>query len=192
VVDRLASWSPDGQWIIFSSDVRSDGNLDIYRMRPDGSDLQVVYSSAERKSHPRYSPDGRYIVFTSGDQTDARTWEILRYDLENGSVTRLTTNETRDASPLYSPDGNSILYITTVSDGGQAIAVMDANGDNPRVIYNSPGADWAASYSPDGRFIAFSSNMNGGDRVFLMTSDGRNVQQVTSLEGTYPSWLPGA
>lgn len=192
VVDRLAAWSPDGEWIVFSSDVRSDGNLDLYRVRPSGADLEVIYSSAERKSHPRYSPDGRHIVFTSGDQTDATTWEILRYDLADGSVTRLTTNESRDGSPLYSPDGNSILYITTVKDGGQAIAVMDADGQNARILYNSPGADWAASYSPDGRFIAFSSNMNGGDRVYLMTADGQNVQQVTSREGTYPSWLPGA
>jgi TolB protein len=160
-------------------------------MRPNGTDLQVVYSSAERKSHARYSPDGQHIVFTSGDQNDATTWEILRYNLADGSVTPLTNNETRDASPLYSPDGKTILYITTVRDGGQAIAAMDADGQNPRVLYNSPGADWAASYSPDGRFIAFSSNMSGGDRVFLMTADGQNVQQVTSNEGTYPSWMPG-
>ena len=69
VTDRLASWSPDGEWVIFSSDVRSDGNLDIYRVRPDGSDLQVVCSSAERKSHARYSPDGRQIVFTRSSKT---------------------------------------------------------------------------------------------------------------------------
>jgi len=191
-VDRLASWSPDSQWIIFSSDVRQDNNLDIYRVRPDGSELQLVFSDSTRKSHPRYSPDGRYIVFTRGSESDASSWEIMRYDLSDGTLTQLTDNHVRDASPLFSPDGRTILFITQLDGGDNAIATLDAETKQIRILYNSPGSDWAASYSPDGRFIAFSSNMNGGDQVFLMTADGQNVQQITINGGAYPSWLPGA
>ena len=58
-----------------SSDVRKDG-ISISSRAPYWARFAVVYSSAERKSHPRYSPDGRYIVFTSGDEINATTWKF--------------------------------------------------------------------------------------------------------------------
>lgn len=191
-IDRLAAWSPDGDWIVFSSDVRQDGNYDIFRVRRDGTQLEAIYSSAERKSHARYSPDGRYLVFTAGDPNDASTWEIIRLDLVTGERTQMTNNTRRDASPLFSPDGTQILFITMLDGNDNAIALMNADGTETRILYNSPGSDWAAAYSPDGNFIVFSANPDGvKDQLFLMRADGTGVQQLTTNQGTYPSWLNG-
>ena len=49
VWDRLPAWSPDSEWIVYSSDVRGDQTFDLYRVRPDGSDEQLVYSDGQRK-----------------------------------------------------------------------------------------------------------------------------------------------
>jgi TolB protein len=190
-VDRLAAWSPDGEWVIFSSDVRGDGNFDLYRVRSDGTQLEEVFTSAARKSHPRYSPDGRYIIFTSGSANDAATWEIMRLDTTSGEILQMTNNSRRDASPLFSPNGARILFITMMSDGSNnALAEMNIDGTDAQVIYNSAGSDWSANYSPDGRYIVFSSNLTGSDQIYLMTADGTHVQQVTTTRGGYPSWLP--
>jgi len=52
--DIEPSWSPDGQWIIFSSD--RGGNFDLYVMKPDGSDLKRVTTDPFKDSDPSWGP----------------------------------------------------------------------------------------------------------------------------------------
>jgi Tol biopolymer transport system component len=62
-------WSPDGEWIVFTThpDWDTPGISNLYRMRPDGTAVEQLtfYSSnAFRASQPRYTPDGQWILFT--------------------------------------------------------------------------------------------------------------------------------
>ncbi|MBL8146605.1 MAG: PD40 domain-containing protein [Anaerolineae bacterium] len=61
--DTAADWSPDGQWIAFVSD--RAGNSDLYRMRPDGSDLQPILLSSVYEGDPSWSPDGQRLALIS-------------------------------------------------------------------------------------------------------------------------------
>ncbi len=188
--DRLPWWSPDGQWIIYSSDVRGDGMYDLYRMRPDGSDNQVVFSNGQRNSHARYSPDGRYVVFTTGaNPNNAATWEIGLLNLDDGAFQQLTRNDVRDSGPAFHPDGNSIIFVT-FNNGDLDIATMDLNGENRQLLTTHDGWDWSANYSPNGQYIVFTSTINQTDQLFLMTADGANIQQITTTGGAYASWIP--
>lgn len=189
--DRLAAWSPDGEWIIYSADENGDGLLTLRRVRLDGTeDESVLRLEGQRISHPRYSPDGRYLIFTVGpDARDASTWEIGRYDLTTGEFMQLTDNTVRDASAVFSPDGQTILYVTF--DGNDnALAIMDIDGRNARILYDTSGSDWQANYSPDGEFIVFTSNVSGEDQLYLITADGQNVQPITSAGGWSAAWIP--
>lgn len=64
-------WSPDGQWIVFSTrpwDMLPDGPSNLYTVRPDGSDLaQITHFKlgATRAVQPSWSPDGSLIIFTA-------------------------------------------------------------------------------------------------------------------------------
>lgn len=190
VWDRLPAWSPDGEWIVYSSDVRGDETFDLYRVRADGSDNQVVHSDGWRNSHARYSPDGDYLVFTAGsDVRDARSWEIRLLDLRTQETRLLTENAVRDASPSFSPDGQRILFVTSTGDN-RVLASMTRAGSEPRILYAGPGNVWSASFSPDGNFILVTATYQGEDQLFLMEADGGNVQQITVNGGAYASWIP--
>ncbi len=69
---------------------------------------------------------------------------------------------------------------------------MDADGSNVARLTNDPAEDWAAAWSPDGRFIAFTSNRDGDYHLFRMDADGSNVTQLTSGSATdyEPAYSP--
>ncbi|MEO1289320.1 MAG: hypothetical protein AAFV93_16280 [Chloroflexota bacterium] len=191
VTDRLPAWSPDGEWVLYSSEVE-EGIFEIRRVRIDDRTDEALISNGLYNGHARYSPDGRYIVYTTGaNRQDAGTWEIALLDTTTGSTTLLSNNDVRDASPVFSPDGTQILYITyNLENQSSGVAVMDIDGDNKQIIFDSDGSEWAASYSPDGQFIIFTSNATGSDELYLMTADGDGVQKFTDTGGNYASWIP--
>ena len=56
-------YSPDGQWLAFTSN--RGGNWDLYVMRPDGTGLRQVTSHAGKDDHAAWSPDSRELAFVS-------------------------------------------------------------------------------------------------------------------------------
>ena len=62
-LDRDATWSPDGNKIVFYS-YRS-GNADIWVMDSDGTNLMNLTNDAAGDLSPHWSPDGQYIIFSS-------------------------------------------------------------------------------------------------------------------------------
>jgi serine/threonine-protein kinase len=190
LTDRIPAWSPDGRWIVFSSDVRGDGSHDIYQIRPDGSDLSLVYSNGLRNSHPRWSSDDQYLLFTTGMVSDETTWDILRLNRRTEEVLALTDNTTKDSSAVFTPNGGQILFIAD-GEGGGAIAEMNLDGSDKRVIYDGPGEEWGATYSPDLRYLLFTSNPNPEqiDQLFLLSLESGEVRQLTFNAGMYGSWF---
>jgi hypothetical protein len=81
--DGLPAWSPDGQKIAFSRDV--DGNVDIFVINVDGTDLQRLTTAPGHDSVPAWSPDGRQIAFRS---TRNDLWQIFLMNAD-GSNQRL-------------------------------------------------------------------------------------------------------
>src|SRR5262245_37263590 len=59
-LDYNPVWSPDGQWIVFTSE--RNGSADLYRMRPDGSGLERLTDSPAYDDQAAFSPDGNQIA----------------------------------------------------------------------------------------------------------------------------------
>lgn len=194
-LDRLAAWSLDGEWLLYSNE-SSTGIFDLRRVRLDGTSDELLYTNGGYNAHPRYSPpDGRYLIFTSGtSRTAGDSWEIVRLEVASNQLVNLTNNDFKDASAVFSPDGQTILYVTfneeTRSD---AIALMDIDGGNQRIIFDSTGNDWAGSYSPDGRYIVITSDITGQDQLYLLSVENPvDVQQITTTGGSYATWIPSS
>jgi TolB protein len=64
--DTFPSWSPRGDWIAFTS--RRDGDYEIYRIKPDGTQLQRLTRLPGPDAHPSFSPDGEWIAFATGSR----------------------------------------------------------------------------------------------------------------------------
>jgi dipeptidyl aminopeptidase/acylaminoacyl peptidase len=105
-------WSPDGDWIAFATD--RDGNVEIYKVRPDGTELTRLTRAPGLDAHPRWSPDGRWLSFTSNRDGNYDIW-VMRAD--GSDAHNLTRHSASDDHATWSPDGKSIAFVS-MRDGG--------------------------------------------------------------------------
>jgi dipeptidyl aminopeptidase/acylaminoacyl peptidase len=70
------------------------------------------------------------------------------------------------------------------------ICLISADGSGRTAVGNGPAADHDAAWSPDGRRLAFVSDRQGDNAIYVMDADGRNVRRLTpvGVRALQPSW----
>ena len=212
--DARPAWSPDGTQIAFFSN-RSD-NYEVYVMDADGGNVRNLTRHASDDFAPTWSPDGTQIAFVSrrDGNNEIYIMEIPRHDpacdelLESTllgedhecapHVRRLTNSLAEETSPVWSPDGRRIAF-SLETDLDSEIYTMSVFCASPHGCrsdrYNlsdNPARDRDPAWSPDGRYIAFTSNRGGTWDIYVMSADGSRTQQLTDGMGAYvnPAWSP--
>jgi Tol biopolymer transport system component len=104
-LDYNASFSADGNWVIFTSD--RNGSSDIWRVHPDGKGLEQLTNDPAFDDQAVFSPDGKKIAFVSSREKQA---DIYIMDLATRKTTNLTHHPAGDFRPAWSPDGKSIAF----------------------------------------------------------------------------------
>jgi tricorn protease len=108
--DLHSSWSPDGQWLVFTS--MRDGYLNLWRMRPDGSGLSQLTHSDRHIRHPAYQQDTngtQVILFSSLLEADVYRDERAYVIGESGGEPR-RLHDAFGSEPRLSPDGQRLLF----------------------------------------------------------------------------------
>jgi len=176
--DKEPMYSPDGAKILFYS-MREGGNLEIYLMNEDGSDVtRITQNLTNNDSEAIFSPDGMKIAYYS----DGSIYTI------NADGSNNTLFQTDASHPLFTPDGNNILYNKMTADG-YAIYINDINGGNEIEL----GLGDVHAVSPDGQKLAF---RNSG-RLYLMDINGSNSMLLVDnssntsiISSTVPEFSP--
>jgi Tol biopolymer transport system component len=195
VEDFFPVVSPDGAKIAFVSS--RSGDDDIYAMNRDGTGLRPLTRNGTtadgapiQDEAPSWSPDGRLIAFASNR---AGQFEIYVMRADGTHVRRLTRTgpQVTDTIPAWSPDGRLIAFASDrVSPFNTEIYVMRPDGGGLRRLTVTGGADGVLgddsmpSWSPDGSQIAFVSNRDQQNEIYVMAADGSDQRRVLSRIGT--------
>ena len=168
-----AAWSPDGQWMYFSTDTGSGTH--IWRQRfPDGTPEQVTFgTTAENGIH--FAPDGRSFV-TSIGTSQSTVW------VHDAKGSRQITSEGYGFRPSISPDGRKLYYLvrggSTGSFNAGGLWMTDlASGEKQRLL-----PDFQMQYysiSSDGQRIAFADDKAEGG-IWLAPLDARTAPRRLS------------
>ena len=114
----LTDWTPDGKWILASTDWRTPGQVALCLFPIDGAphaetELRVI------ASHPdyhlwqgRFSPDGSWISFNAHKRTDGAASTIYVVTPSGGPWIPITEGQYWDDKPRWSPDGKTIYFIS--------------------------------------------------------------------------------
>jgi Tol biopolymer transport system component len=190
----------------------------LYVANADGSgEHRLLPGSTGEDYDASFSPDGKWIVFTSErDPEGSGQADIWRVHPDGSALERLTTDTSMEDAGVLSPDGNSLAYVSTKGGARTAnIWVLDLKthrarnltGDGKVEPHETMNGYFRPSWSPDGKWIAFSSDRGekwqGAETgagaghshptsLYIMKRDGSGMKRLTtSAEGNAfgaPKW----
>ncbi len=134
---------------------------------------------------PSLSPDGKYVAFLS--EKDLFSVDLYMAETETGRIIRKLSSANSDphidalryidSSGTWSPDGSLFAYVVVADGDNQLFVVSSEDGAvQDRLSFDGIGAATNPTWSPDGRYIAFSGSVGG-----ISISTSTNWKQATSL-----------
>ncbi|HXI20481.1 MAG TPA: hypothetical protein VNH46_05325, partial [Gemmatimonadales bacterium] len=192
--DRDPMWI--GDRIFFDSD--RSGTLNLYSVKPDGTDLaqltrdslwDVRWPSADEAGRIVYELDGELHVFDTRTSADRKLAITVPDDQLAARPTHRSVAKYIEDYAL-SPDGQRVVFVAR----GDVFTVPAEHGPTRNLTASSNAHDKGARWSPDGRKIAFISDMSGEEELYLIDQDGSGKPERLTTNGDMmrypPEWSP--
>ncbi len=192
--DFEPDWDPDGQTLVFSRDL--DGNLDIYRVAASGGTPTRLTSDLAMDFHPRAAPHGRVVHASAG----SGSFDI-RSVSSDGTDTLVWGGRSNEIQPdpgpgfaLGGPD-DFVIAVSNRSDfpGTGGLFRVEGPGDASEIHVEETTFRTRPAVSPDGRLIAFASDIRGSYDLFLLPTEGGVPFRLTRddrWDERDPAWSP--
>lgn len=174
--DAEGSYSPDGEWIVFSSnrhvytgelsdedrkrlEVDPSYFLEIYVMRADGSEPRRVTHEPGYDGGPFFSPDGERMIWRKFDSSGVIA-DIWSARVDGSDRLQITDFGSMSWAPYPHPSGEYILFTSNKLgfDNFELFIVDTAGRSEPVRVTYTPGFDGLPVPSPDGRRLIWTSN----------------------------------
>jgi Tol biopolymer transport system component len=181
------SLSPDGQRL--AVEVSGESGTDVWSYDWQRDTMTRLTFTGDAYD-PVWSPDGRYILFRAAQSGMSAT----RFD-GAGKPQPLTESKNIQYPWSFTPDGKRLafqeqsvgafhLWTVTLESNGQGL-----RAGKPEVFLQTQAEERVPSFSPDGRWLAYSSNESGTFQIYVRAfPDKGGKWQISNSGGTYPMW----
>lgn len=195
------SFSPDGENLVFVSKSKGIDALNFLRLKDKDIYLRKKFDVMSIVT-PAWSPDGTRVAFSALSQGQR---DLYLYCFDGDSLIQLTHDRYDDVNPSWFPDGRRLIFSSDRPhpDGASAdddhpvygmYNLQELNLDNGNLtpILVGEGQNTEPTVSPDGERVAFVSNRNGIDNIYVYYIDSARVVAVTNslTNAKSPSWSP--
>ena len=202
--DAEGSYSPDGQWIVFTSmrdaynhtltaaeqkKLAEDPSYfgEIYIMRADGSGQKRLTSTPGYDGGPFFTPDGKRIVWRRFDESGliADVWTM---NPDGSDERQITDFGAMSWAPYFHPSGEYIIFASNkLGFENFELFMVDAQGTKePVQVTYSPGFDGLPVPSPDGKQLAWTSTRAGGDQGQIFLAQWNHAKAMEALKNAPP------
>jgi len=147
----------------------------------DGENEHTIMESTDPIMSPAWSPDSRQLAYVSFEGNRS---SIFVQTLRTGNRFKVSSKPGINGAPAFSPDGRKLVVTLGGVDGNLDIHVLDITSRQTRRLTTHRAIDTEGTWSPDGRYIYFTSDRSGGPQVYRVSANGGTPERVT-FEGSY-------
>ena len=147
----------------------------------DGFNEHTIMESNDPIMSPAWSPDSRQLAYVSFEGSKA---SIFVQTLRTGNRFSVSSKPGINGAPSFSPDGRKLVITLGGVDGNPDIHVLDINSRRTTRLTTHRAIDTEGTWSPDGRYIYFTSDRSGGPQIYRVSATGGTPERVT-FEGSY-------
>ena len=181
--------SPDGRRLAVG--LGSGTSVNIWVKQLDrGPATRLTFGNRDRR--PTWSPDGRQVAFI---RDTANSSVVYARPADGSGPERLLARIDRMIQEVtWSPEGHWLVLRTdnTQAGAGDLVGVRLGGDSTPVPLVASAFSEFHPAVSPDGKWLAFTSNESGNNEVYVRpfpdTRGGR--WQVSNGGGLEPAWAP--
>lgn len=166
-------------------EISPDGDLIAVTVDPRPSDIWVVdvrRESARRLTTTRHNiapswhPDGDRLTFWRNGDVHWLPWP------EGGEPRRVSDRPLNQYGPTWLRDGRIIVFEPAPGTGGGLLA-LDAETGEAAEFWVTPANEYSPRASPDGSWVAFTSDVSGAEEVYVLPSSGGGSPVLVSVGG---------
>lgn len=167
--DVQPAFSPDGGSIAFRSSREGGG---LFLMGATGESARRI---CDRGWNPAWSPDGAEIVFATAPIFDSpydrpTPSELWAVSVADGRTRRIAAADA--VQPAWSPHGQRVAFWGLATGGARRdLWTVPATGGAPVPVTEDDAVDWSPAWSPDGRYLYFSSDRGGSMNLWRIGID---------------------
>jgi serine/threonine-protein kinase len=180
--------SPDGQRLALDVTEGSGPDIWVYDWHRD---TMTRLSFTGTAFSPIWSPDGRYIAWGSS----AQGMFAARSD-GAGQPQQLTRSTDQQSPWSFTPDGRQLAFQDRSSKSGYDLWTVPIESDGaglragtPVVFLQTPASERHPALSPDGRWLAYTSDESGTFQIYVRAFPDKGAKwQISNSGGTYPTW----
>lgn len=191
-------WSPRSDQLAFISKEKGKNAIRIYDVK-NKKHIKTLIPEVSSISSPDWSPDGKHIVFTG---LKKHCSDLYMINIENEKLEKLTNDIFHESAPRFSKDGNSIIFTSRDTSGNadrsdvlskptSDLHILTLSNKSVAQLTNTPWNEKDACYSPDGKNIAYISDRNGINNIYLApVSHIDSAKALTDIIGgcLNPDW----
>jgi serine/threonine-protein kinase len=190
-----AEFSPDGRRI--AMDIRGSGHTDIWVHDWSRGTLTRVTSETTNEQFPVWTPKGAGVVyrsFRSSTDPSGNTISWKRAD-GTGSAQVLVHSKGALLPGSWHPTKKLLSYSETVPGTDDDVMILPVEGDEvggwkpgkPTAFVKSAARERAPTFSPDGKWLSYTSNESGRDEVYVRPFPGPGARVMVSNAGGHSS-----